>query len=183
MEADGRLVHHVKNARGPVANGAGKLHPLPLSRRKSRRRTIQRKVSQSQLQQPFRCIGKGTADAFRHRPHFFLQRLRHALYPLHKIGERHGARLIQGDPPQLRIPGLLGKPRPVTHRADVFFQEFFHPLHALLIFDLGQRVFHRVHCIIIRKIQLSSLIGFLRLIQDMLLFCRAVVDDFFFLFC
>ena len=59
-------------------------------------------------------------------------------------------------------------------------QEFFHPFHALFVFDFGQRVFHRIDSVIIREVHLSRHIRFLVHIEKMMLFGRAVKDDFLF---
>ena len=59
-------------------------------------------------------------------------------------------------------------------------QEFFHPFHSFFVFDFGQRVFHRIDCVIISKIHLPRHVRLLVHIEKMMLFGRAVKDDFLF---
>ena len=58
MQPDGRLVQHIQNARRAVADGAGKLHPLPLARRERRGGTIERQIAEPQIHQPLRGVFK-----------------------------------------------------------------------------------------------------------------------------
>ena len=64
--------------------------------------------------------------------------------------------------------------------ADPFRQEALNPLHALVVFDLRERVFHRVNRVVISKIHLGALLCFRIDIDDVLFLSRTVVDDFFF---
>ena len=46
----------------------------------------------------------------------------------------------------------------MTFGADLFFEKFFHTLHALFVLDLCKSIFYSINCIVIGKIQLSRLI-------------------------
>ena len=70
----------------------------------------------------------------------------------------------------------------MTLGADIFPQELFHPLHALVILDLCKSIFYSVDGIVIGKVQLAGLIRVLGVVEDMLFLCWTVVDDVLFLF-
>ena len=69
-------------------------------------------------------------------------------------------------------------------RADILFQEFLHPLHALLVLDLGEGIFHGVDGIEIGEIQLCKVVGvrLFRTVKNVLFLGRAVEHDVFFRF-
>ncbi len=75
---------------------------------------------------------------------------------MRQFGQRHRAGFVQRDAPQFRRAGGLGQARAVAVRADVLLQEFLHPLHALLVLDLGEGIFHGVDGVKIGKVQLAS---------------------------
>ena len=62
-------------------------------------------------------------------------------------------------------------------RTQLLFEEFFHPLHALFVLDLGQRILHRIDGVKIGKINPLGLIGIFGVIEDVLFLGRAVVDE------
>lgn len=61
-------------------------------------------------------------------------------------------------------------------------EKFRNAFHPLLVFDFRQRIFNGMDGIVIGKIQFSGGIGVFRLIENMLLFRRSVVDDILFSF-
>ena len=62
-------------------------------------------------------------------------------------------------------------------RAHVLFQKLLDALHALLVLDLGKRIFHGIDGIKISKVQLSRLIGVFGVVENVLFLRRAMVDD------
>ena len=115
-----------------------------------------------------------------HGTHGFGQGPGHSLDPGNEIREGHGSRLVEADPPQAGRPGCLGKPCPLAIRADSLLEEAFDPLHALLVLDLGQGIFHGIDRIEIGKIHFSSLLCLRIHIKDMLLLGGAVIDHLLF---
>ena len=180
VQTDGRLIQHIQNACGTVADGTSQLHPLALAGRKGDRRPVQRQIPQSQVHQPLCHRPEGFADALRHGAHFLRQRVGNMIDPFHQLGQRHFARLRQRDAAELWLPCPLGQPASSAVRADALLQKAFHPFHACLVLNLGQGVFHSVDCIKISEVQLAGLVGSLCLIKDMLFLRRAVIDDFLF---
>ena len=71
-----------------------------------------------------------------------------------------------------RVPAAVG--------AGTGFQELLHPLHALLVLDLGQGIFHGVGGVEVGEIQLRQLVGVLGVVEDVLFHRRALVDDLLF---
>ena len=71
----------------------------------------------------------------------------------------------------------------MTLRADLLFEKFFHPFHALFILHLVQRVQHGRRRAVIGEIHLagSRRIRLFGPVKDMLFHHRTVIDDLFFL--
>ena len=185
MQTDGGLVQHIQHARGPVAHRAGQLHPLPLARGERGGRPVKGEIAEAQIHQPLGHQMEGGANALRHGAHLLRQGARHAAHPVTELIERHPADLIQTQAAYLRRSGRVGKPRPAAVRADLFLQELFHPLHALLVRDLVQGVEHGGGGAVIGEIHFTGR-GRVRLfgaVEDMLLDHGAAEDDLFFLRC
>ena len=180
MQSDRGFVQHIQDPGRAVAHRPRQLHPLPFPGRQSRGRPVQRQIPQSEFFQPSRHLQERFADAPRHRPHFLRQRLRHALHPHRHFVKRHRADFRQRFPAQQRSPRRLGQPRTAAVRADLLFQELFHPFHPGFVLDFRQRVFNRIDRIVIGEIQFARGIGILRFVQNMFLDRRTVVDDLFF---
>ena len=180
MQADGRLVQHVEHAGCAVAHSAGKLHPLPLAGGERGGGAVKGEIAKPQIHQPPGHIGKGFADARRHRPHGLGQRFRHARYPLHKRGKRHFAGFVQRDAAHPRLPRRCAQARAAAIRTGVLLQKLLHALHALFILDLGKGVLHGVDGAVIGKVQFSGLFAVLGPVEDVLFYRRAVIDDGFF---
>ena len=68
----------------------------------------------------------------------------------------------------------------MTIRANILFQKFFHPLHALFVLDLGKRIFHRVNGVEIGEVQFSGLTGVFVVIKNVLFLRRTVEHDVLF---
>jgi len=64
-------------------------------------------------------------------------------------------------------------------RAGALLQEPLHPLHALFIFYLRQRIFDCINSVEVGKIKLGKIVGiaFLRMVENMLFLCRSVIND------
>ena len=181
VQPDRGLVQHVEHAGRPVAHRAGKLHPLALAGGERGSGAVEREVGEAEVHQPARRRAEGIADAFGHRAHRRGQRGRHVIHPADEGGERHAAGLVQPDAAELRRAGRIGKARAAAVGADVLLQELFHPLHALFVLDLGQRVFHRVNGVVIGEVELAGLFGILGVVEDVLFHGGTVVDDVLFL--
>ena len=182
MQTDGGLIQHIQDAGGAVADSTGQLHSLALASGERRRCAVKRQVAQAQIHQPLGGALKRLANTLGHRTHVFRQAAGNAPYPVHQLVKRHGAGFIQRNAPKSWCTGSSGQACAVARRTNLLFQKLFHSLHALFVLDLGQCIFHGVNRVIIGKIKLSRLIGFLRLVKDMLLDRWAVIDDLF-LFC
>ena len=182
VQTDGGLIQHIQDAGGAVADSTGQLHSLALAGGERRRCAVKRQVAQAQIHQPLGGALKRLANTLGHRAHVFRQAAGNAPYPVHQSVKRHGAGFIQRNTPKPWRTGSSGQACAVACRANILFQKLFHPLHALFVLDLGQCIFHGVNRVIIGKIKLSRLIGFLRLVKNMLLDRWAMIDDLF-LFC
>ena len=182
MQPDRRFIQHIQDARGTVADGTGQLHPLPFTGGKRLGSPVQRQIAQPQIQQPPCRFGKRIDDAFRHRNHLFRQQAGHTRHPFRQTGKRHLAGFIQRNATQFRRSCRIRKTGSVTVGANVFFQEFFHPFHALLVPDFRQGVFNGINRVEIGEVEFSGLIGTFGLVQDAPFFRRSVIDDVFFLF-
>ena len=158
VKPDGGLVQYVQDSCGAVAHCAGELHPLAFSGGQGGGGAVQRQIPESQIQETFRHCLEGGADTLCHRAHLFRQGSGNIFYPSGQVRERHLAGFIQGEALQFRGSCRFGEPGTAAVRADVFAQEFLHPLHALFIFDFGEGVFHCVDCIEVGKIKLTGLI-------------------------
>ena len=136
VQTDGRLIQHVEDARRAVAHGTGQLHPLALAGGERGSRAVERQVTESQVHEPFGGTLERLADALGHRAHVLRQAGRDAPHPFDQLRERHRAGFVQRDAAHLRRAGGGGQARAAAVRADIFLQEFFHPLHSLLVLDL-----------------------------------------------
>ena len=66
-------------------------------------------------------------------------------------------------------------------RTCFLFQETADALHALVILDFGQRIFHGMDGAVIREVEFACFIGtVLRPVEDMLFDSRPIIDDFLF---
>ena len=181
VQADGRLVQHIEHTGGAVAHRPGQLHPLAFTRGQGGRGPVQREIAQSQLHQPPGRQLEGVTDAPGHGTHFLgkgIWRLRH---PAGQLRQVHAASLVQGNSPYFRRAGMLGKPGTAAAGTGFLLEEPFHPLHARLVLDLGQGVFHRMYGAVIGEIQLCRIVGVLGLVKDVFLYCRTIVNDILFL--
>ena len=134
MKPDRGLVQHIEDAGGAVTHSPGQLHSLPFSGGKGGRGTVKCQVSQPQVQKSL-CAGlKRLADTFRHGTHFFRKRRGHVRDPFHKIRECHAAGGVKRDSLQPGGSGGFRQTASPAVRAGIFFQEFFHPFHAFLVF-------------------------------------------------
>ena len=109
--------------------------------------------------EPRRHRLEGFADIAGHGPHLFRQTVRHTPHPFDQRRQRHSAGLVQRNALQPGCPRGSRQAGAVTIRANILFQKFFHPLHALFVLDLGKRVFHRVNGVEIGEVQFSGLTG------------------------
>ena len=121
MQPNGGFVQHVQHAGGAVAHRAGQLHPLPLSGGKGGSGPVQGQISQAQFQQPAGHSLKGLADALCHGTHLLRQGGRHLAHPLHQLGKRHLAGLVQGDPLHQRSAGGRAQPCAAAIGTDILF--------------------------------------------------------------
>ena len=101
-------------------------------------------------------------------------------HPFDQLFQRHFAGFRQSDPTKFRCTGCLRQPASAALRADFLLQKLLHPLHALFVLYFCQSIFYGVYRIVIGKIQLSCLIGFLCFVKNMLFLCRTVIDDILF---
>ena len=62
----------------------------------------------------------------------------------------------------------------------ILFQKFLDALHALVVLDFRQGIFHRIDGIVIGEIHFARHLRSFALVQNMLLDGRSVIDDFFF---
>ena len=111
MQADRRLVQHIKHTRRSVAHHAGELHTLALTRGERGAGAIERKVIETQVDQTTGRTQKRIADIRRHGPHLGRQGRRHPAHPLNRLTQRHGRCLRQIDTAHLGLARSLGKTR------------------------------------------------------------------------
>ena len=136
--------------------------------------------SQAQVRQTPRSPLEGLADAFCHGAHLGRQGAGHARHPRRELRQRHAAGLVQRDAAKQGRAGCCRQAAAAAVGTQLLFEEFFHPLHALFVLDLGQRILHRIDGVKIGKIKLPGLIGIFGVIEDVLFLGRAVVDDVLF---
>ena len=135
MESDGGLVQHIEDAGGPVAHSPGQLHSLPFPGGKSGRGAVKSQVSQPQVQKSPGRWSEKTRRCFPPWDAFLPGGKRAHLQP---ISQDQTSVIRQAS--SREIPCSLGalaasdRRLPLTVRAGIFFQKFFHPLHALLVF-------------------------------------------------
>lgn len=141
---------------------------------------IQRQVGKSQVHQPLCRSLEGFADACRHWVHFFRQRTGNTLHPFHQIGEGHGTGLSQRNAAQPGRTGGIAQACAAAVRAYVLPQEFFHPLHALLVLDLCQSVFHGVGGVEVGKVHVPRRAAGFVLVNDVFFHRRTVEHDVLF---
>ena len=67
--------------------------------------------------------------------------------------------------------------RPAAPGADGLLQKLLHPLHALFVLHLRERVFDGIDGVVVGEVHLPRHVGALRLVQDMLFLGGAMVDD------
>ena len=111
MQADRRLVQHIKHTRRSVAHHAGELHTLALTRGERGAGAIERKVIETQVDQTTGRTQKRIADIRRHGPHLGRQGRRHPAHPLNRLTQRHGRCLRQIDTAHLGLARSLGETR------------------------------------------------------------------------
>ena len=182
VQPDGRLVQHIEDAGGPVADGAGQLHPLALPRREGGGRPVQREVGQAQVHQAAGRRAERRADAFRHGAHLGGQGGGHAVHPCQQVFQGHLAGLVQPDAPQPGRAGRRREPGAAAVGAQVLFEELFHPLHPFFVLDLVQGVQDGVDGAVVGEIQLPGAEGVAVFgpVEDVLFDHRPVVDDLLF---
>ena len=181
MQADRGLVQHVEHAGGAVAHRARQLHALAFAGGQRGARAIERQVAQSQLKQPPRRMLERLADGNRHGAQVFGKRLRDAVHPGHGLVERHLARLRQVYPAHEWASRRRRQARAFAIRARPLGQEAGHARQTLLVLRLCQRVLHGVDGVVVGEVEFGEVVALLRLVQDVLLFRRAVEDDVAFL--
>ena len=75
-------------------------------------------------------------------------------HTVHPVSQRRTGSFCRLHPGQM--PRSLGaraasrQPGAAAVRADVLLEEFFHPLHALFVLDLGEGIFHRIDRVVSR---------------------------------
>ena len=85
MQADRRLVQHIKHTRRSVAHHAGELHALALTRGERGTGAIERKVIETQIDQTTGSTQKRIADIRCHGLHLSRQGCRHPAHPLNRL--------------------------------------------------------------------------------------------------
>ena len=83
----------------------------------------------------------------------------------------------QVDARHLRLQCVGRQARAVAHGAGALLEEPRHARQALLVLHLRQRVLHGVDGVVVGEIKLGEGVGFLRLVQDVLLLGGAVEHD------
>ena len=121
------------------------------------------------------------ADGDRHGAQVLGERFRDAIYPGHGFVERHLARLRQVYTAHERASRRRRQARALAIRARPLGQEAGHARQALLVLRLRQRVLHGVDGVVVGEVEFGEVVAFLRLVQDVALFGRAVEDDVAFL--
>ena len=136
---------------GAVAHGAGELHPLALAGGERRGGAVEREIPQPQVQQAARRGGERLADAL--AP---WDASRRAGCPVRRAPtpRARSAACVQasssGMPRSCGARAARGKARAAAVGADLLLQELLHALHALLVLDLGEGVFHGVDGVVSR---------------------------------
>ena len=177
VQTDGRLVEDVQHARRPVPHRAGKLHPLALPRGERGGRPVEGQVGEPQVPQA-PCHGvERLADAVRHGPHLLRQRAGDAVHPFDELRQGQPADPVEGDAAHPRRPRGLRQARSAALGADSLLQKLLHPLHALFVLHLRERVFDGIDGVVVGEVHLPRHVGALRLVQDMLFLGGAMVDD------
>ena len=180
MQPNRRLIQHIDDSCCTISDTSGQLHTLTLSRGKSRTCPVEAKVRQAQFKQTAGRVEVRLADALTHRAHLFREPCRNTPHPLVELTQRHLTCLGQIDATDKGSERLTIKPCAVAIRTEVLLQELFDTLHAFIVLDLRQRVFHGINCIIIGEIHLGRHFRRLTLIYNVFLHSRPMIDDVFF---
>ena len=111
MQANRRLVQHIKHACRSIAHHASKLHALALTRGERGTGAVEREVIEAQIDQTTGRAQKRIADIRRHGLHLGRQGCGHPAHPLNRLAQRHGRGLRQIDTTHLGLARSLGETR------------------------------------------------------------------------
>ena len=175
MQANGRLIEHIQHAGRAVAHRTRQLHALAFSGGQRGRFAVERQIAKAEFHQACRHAAERIADALRHRHHFGRQACGNGVYPVAKFGKRQFACIRQGVCTDFWRTRPLAQPRAAAVRARTLLEKPLDTLHALLILDLGQRVFDRIRCVKVGKIHLTGRTG-LGILVDHVDFVRRSVE-------
>ena len=128
MQANRRLVQHIKHARRSVAHHAGELHTLALTRGERSTGAVEREVIEPQVDQATSRAQKRIADIHCHGLHLGRQGCGHPAHPLNRLTQRHGRGLRQIDTAHLGLARNLGETRAAAVTARALAQKASHAL-------------------------------------------------------
>ena len=153
------------------------MHALALAGGKGRACSVEGQIAQAELEQASSRAFERLANRFRHGAHLIGKACGHARYPRHRFIERHFRRLRQIDAANDWLARGRGQARAAAVGAGAFRQVFRHAAQALLVFRLGEGVFHGAHGIVVGEVEFGEVLALLRLVEDVLLLGRPVEDD------
>ena len=177
MQADRRLVQHIKHARRSVAHHAGKLHTLALTRRERGTGAIERKVIETQIDQATGRTQKRIADIRCHGLHLGRQGCGHPAHPLNRLAQRHGRRLRQIDTAHLRLACRLGETRAAAVTTWPLAQKACNAFEALVVLNLGERILDGIDGVVIGKVERRGTLAVFGHVENVLLYRWAMEHD------
>ena len=161
----------------PVADHAGKLYALALTRGERGAGAVERKVVETQIDQATGRAQKRIADIRRHGLHLGRQGCGHSAHPLNRLAQRHGRRLRQIDTTHLGLARSLGKTRASAIAARSLAQKARNALEALVVLNLGERILDGIDGVVIGKVERRGALAIFGNVENVLLNCRAMEHD------
>ena len=177
MQADRRLVQHIKHACRSVAHHAGELHTLALTRGKRGSGAVEREVIEAQVDQTTGRAQKRIADIRRHGPHLGRQGCGHPAHPLNRLAQRHGRGLRQIDTAHLGLARSLGKTRATAVAAWPLAQKACNAFEPLIVLNLSECILDGIDGVVIGKVERRGALAVLGNVKNVLLNRGAVKHD------
>ena len=110
-----------------------------------------------------------------HRAHILRHQTGHFLDPFDTVFQCHHAHIREIHAGYHGRAGLFRQACAVTFGAHALLEKFFHASHALLVFNLGERVLDGSHSAIICEIQLGGHVACLGFIENVLFLHRTII--------
>ena len=127
MQPDAGLIQDIQHIDQLGTNLSGQTDTLTLSARQSDRRTVQRKIIQSHIQQELQAGTYFLQDFRRNQTLLFFQKILHMTHPVIQFTDIHGGQFVNILVMNTEMQSLLVQTCPLTFRAHIRLSKLFRP--------------------------------------------------------